>query len=206
MQKASLRLAAWPLLAAGPFLLLLSGCSVPTRHPPASPIRVPLVERVRNGESGDGHVTVRKGGRLADAIQLGPLNFEAPIVTLIGGESLVGWHVLRHFVLTFDQKQKRIRMQAHGTDPIRSAAWVGMGLGLYPRPEGLEILEVFAGTSAEAAGLRRGDLIVAIDGTPVHEIGCRDPLGDPAGRRKVLSYLRDGIRAEAEIETEVMIP
>ncbi len=51
MQKASLRLAAWPLLAAGPFLLLLSGCSVPTRHPPASPIRVPLVERVRNGES-----------------------------------------------------------------------------------------------------------------------------------------------------------
>jgi hypothetical protein len=152
------------------------------------------------------HLDAEVGGRLADAIQFGPLTFEAPIVTLIGDESLVGWHVLRHFVLTFDQKQKRIRMQAHGTDPIRLASWVGMGVGIYPRSAGLEILEVFADTSAEAAGLRTGDLIVAIDGIPVHELGCRDPLGDPAGRRKVLSYVRDGIQAEAEIETRVLIP
>jgi hypothetical protein len=155
---------------------------------------------------GVGHVTVGEGGRLADAIHLGPLTFEAPIVTLVGDESLVGWHVLRHFVLTFDQKQKRIRMQSHGTDPIRLASWVGMGVGIYPRSEGLEILEVFAGTSAEAAGLRTGDLIVAIDGTPVHERGCSDTLGAPAGRRRVLSYVRDGIQAEAEIKTEILIP
>ena len=156
--------------------------------------------------AGVGHVTVREGGRLADAIHLGPLRFEAPIVTLLEDESLVGWHVLRHFVLTFDQKQKRIRMQTHETNPIRLASWVGMGVGFYPRSAGLEILKVFAGTSAEAAGLRAGDLIVAIDGTPVHERGCGDPRGDSAGRRMVLSYLRDGIRAEAEIETEVLIP
>jgi hypothetical protein len=156
------------------------------------------------------HLDAEVGGRrmkvLADAIHLGPLTFEAPIVTLVGDESLVGWHVLRHFVLTFDQKQKRIRMQSHGTDPIRLASWVGMGVGIYPRSEGLEILEVFAGTSAEAAGLRTGDLIVAIDGTPVHERGCSDTLGAPAGRRRVLSYVRDGIQAEAEIKTEILIP
>ena len=76
-------------------------------------------------------------------------------------------------------------------------------MGVHPRSEGLEILEVFADTSAEAAGLRTGDLIVAIDG---HELGCQDPQGEPAGRRKVLSYLRDGIQAEAEIETETLIP
>jgi hypothetical protein len=155
---------------------------------------------------GVGHVTVGEGGRLADSIQFGPLSFETPIVTLVGDESLAGWHVLRHFVLTFDQKKKRVRMQAYATEPIRLASWVGMGVGIYPRSEGLEILEVFAGTSAEAAGLRTGDLIVAIDGTPVHERGCSDPLGDPAGRRMVLSYLRDGMQAEAEIETEALIP
>ena len=49
-------------------------------------------------------------------------------------------------------------------------------------------------------------LLVTIDGTPVHELGCRDPQDDPAGLRKVLSYLRDGIRADVEIKTEVMIP
>ena len=53
MRKASLRLAAWPLSAGGILLLLLGGCSVPTRHPPASPIRVPLVEKVPNGKSGE---------------------------------------------------------------------------------------------------------------------------------------------------------
>jgi hypothetical protein len=103
---------------------------------------------------GVGHVTVGEGGRLADPIRFGPLTFESPIVTLVGDESFAGWHVLRHFVLTFDQKQKRIRMQPHGADPIRLASWVGMGVGLRPRSEGLEILEVFAGTSAAAAGLR----------------------------------------------------
>lgn len=155
---------------------------------------------------GVGHVNLREGGRLADAIHFGPLRFEAPIATLVGDESLVGWDVLRHFVLTFDQKRKRIRMQAGDTDPVRSAPWVGMGLGIHPRSEGLEILEVFAGTSAKAAGLRKGDLIVAINGAAVQELGCRDPQGDPPGQRTVLSYLRSGIQAEAEIETEILIP
>ncbi len=78
-------------------------------------------------------------------------------------------------------------MQSHGTDPIRMASWIGMGVGVHPRSEGWEILAVFANTSSEAAGLRTGDLIVAIDGTPVNERGCQDPQGAPVGRRMVLS-------------------
>ena len=155
---------------------------------------------------GVGHVTVHQGGRLADAIQFGPLRFEAPIVSLVGDESFAGWHVLRHFVLTFDQKQKRIRMDPHGSAPVQMPALVGSGLGNHPRPEGLEIVKVFSGTSAAAAGLRQGDLIVAIDKTPVHELGCSDPQGELAGRRKILSYNRSGIQAEAVIETEVLVP
>jgi hypothetical protein len=187
-------------------VLLDSGATGRFALLPAKELAWSVEPRPMKTSVGVGHVTVGEGGRLADAIQFGPLRFDAPIVTLVGDESLVGWHVLHHLVLTFDQKQKRIRMQAHDTDPIRMASWVGMGVGIYPRSEGQEILAVFPNTSAEAAGLRTGDLIVAIDGTPVYELGCRDPQGPPAGRRKVLSYLRDGIQAEAEIETEVLIP
>jgi len=155
---------------------------------------------------GAGQVTVRKGGRLADPIQFGPVDFEAPIVTLVGDEALAGWQVLRHYVLTFDQKNKRVRMQGQGSDPIRLAPWVGMGLGFHPRSGGLEVVKVFAATSAAAAGLLAGDLVVAIDGTPVYDRGCADPRGEPAGRRKLLTYLRDGVQAEAEIVTEILIP
>ena len=121
-------------------------------------------------------------------------------------EPQVGWHVLHHFVLTFDQKNKRIRMQASGTAPIRMASLVGSGLAFHPRPDGMEILKVFPGTSAEEAGLREGDLITAIDGIPVHERGCSDPRGAQTGQHEMLSYLRDGIQAETEVETGILIP
>jgi len=156
---------------------------------------------------GVGVVDVDRGGRLDSAIQFGPLRFENPVVIVRNTrERLAGWHVLRHFVLTFDQKKKRIRMQPSRTTPVRMAPLVRIGLADEPRPEGLRIIKVFPGTSAEAAGLREGDLIVAIDGIPVHERGCGDPQGDPAGQRQVLSYLRDGVRAEAEVETEALVP
>ena len=151
-------------------------------------------------------VALKKAGRLGGVLQFGPLIFEAPVVSLARDDRLVGWHALRHFVLTFDQKKDRIRMQSNGTAPVRMGSLVGPGVATRPRPEGLEIIRVFPGSSAEAEGLRKGDLVIAIDGTPVHERGCGDPRGDPAGQRQVWSYLRDGIQAKVEIETEILIP
>lgn len=155
---------------------------------------------------GVGYVSLREGGRLADPIRLGPLTFEEPVAMLVGDESYAGWHVLRHFVLTFDQKRKRVRMRAIEPGPIRPAAWVGMGVGIHPRPGGLEVLAVFPGTSAEAEGIRPGDLIVAIDGVPVHETGCPDPRENTVGRRKTLTYRRDGVELRATVTTEVLVP
>ncbi len=153
---------------------------------------------------GVGGLVVREGGRLDGAVRFGPLDFENPVVILGGSEGQVGWHVLRHFVLTFDQKNKRMRMQADRTDPVRMAPLVGTGLAYDPRPEGLRVVRVFSDTSAEAAGLREGDLIVAIDGIPVHSRGCVSR--SDVGQQQVFLYLRDGIRTEATVETEALVP
>ncbi len=150
-------------------------------------------------------VEVHHGGRVDGAIQVGPLEFEDPVVILSGGERLVGWQVLRHFVLTFDQNHKRMRMQTDNAGPVRMAPLVRAGLAYNPRPEGLRVVRVFPGTSAEAAGLRVGDLIVAIDGIPVYQQECGE-FSVIAGQQQVFSYTRDGVRAEATIETEVLIP
>ena len=150
--------------------------------------------------------SVVKGGRLAQIIKFGPLQFDAPIVFVSKSERLVGWRVLRHFKLTFDQRTKRIRIAPENKAPVQMPPVVGTGLGIRALSDGSEVVEVFSGTSAAASGMRKGDLIVAVNGVPVHERGCADPRGAPVGKRDVLTFDRNGVRAETEIENEILIP
>jgi hypothetical protein len=135
-------------------------------------------------------VGLHEGGRLEGAIRFGPLEFDNPVVILGGGEAQVGWHVLRHFVLTFDQKNNRMRLQSPRTTSVRMGSLIGAGLAYASLPEGLRVAWVFPGSSAEASGLREGDLIVAIDDVPVYPRGCGESRrsrpngsGDPCRRR-----------------------
>jgi C-terminal processing protease CtpA/Prc len=57
-----------------------------------------------------------------------------------------------------------------------------MGMGLVAGPEssdGLRISYVFPGSPAHAAGVRRGDLIQAIDGIAIDALGAGSPAGAP---------------------------
>jgi S1-C subfamily serine protease len=87
---------------------------------------------------------------------------------------LVGFDVLRHFVLTFDQKKKRVRMQPVSKSPVRMKARTGTGALLRPRENSLEVARIVPGSSAEDAGLKPGDKVTHVDGVPVNERGCRD--------------------------------
>lgn len=150
---------------------------------------------------------VDSGGRLMGNLEFGPLEVETPLAFQAGRERQVGWQILHHFALTFDQKKKRIRIVPHTlAGPITTPSFVSKGFGVRPQPEGLEIVKVFAGTPAAAAGFRQGDLIIAIDGTPVYERPCQEPNGDPEGTGLRISYLRDGAAAEVEIQTVALIP
>lgn len=63
---------------------------------------------------------------------------------------------------------------------------------------GVVVVEVLKETPAEAAGLRAGDLIVAIRGRPVVEVRGlqREVGGTPAGREVTLTVLREGERRD----------
>lgn len=63
---------------------------------------------------------------------------------------------------------------------------------------GVVVVEVLKETPAEAAGLRAGDLIVAIRGRPVVEVRGlqREVGGTPAGREVTLTVLRGGARRD----------
>ena len=63
-------------------------------------------------------------------------------------------------------------------------------------PEGAVVAQVEPGSSAERAGLRRGDVVVAIDGVPVHSsTQVRNHVGlKRVGQSVALTVERDGAK------------
>ena len=149
-------------------------------------------------------VTVRSAGRLSSDVLFGPAIVERPIVELTDGTQLVGSDLLRHFELTFEWT-RRIRIRQAEPGPIESATPLGIGVGFEPGPEGLEVLQVFAGSPAEGAGVLVGDLVTAIDGVPVAERGCDPPIPEYTPR-VTLSILRGEREMALDVPVVPLLP
>ncbi|HVP67906.1 MAG TPA: aspartyl protease family protein [Anaeromyxobacteraceae bacterium] len=75
----------------------------------------------------------------------------------------VGGGVLRRFNVTFDYGAKRMYLEPNANDRVadsfdRSGMWINAG------NPGFAVVDVLAGGPADAAGIRAGDRIVAVDG------------------------------------------
>lgn len=150
-------------------------------------------------------VELKLAGRMSQSLQVGPLLLRNPVTHISEGTRLLGAEVLQYLRLAFDQKNRRIQMQAVDRSEIESAPLRDWGLGFRPRAEGLEVTGVFKSTPAEAAGIRAGDLLLSIDGEPVHERGCR-PLDEPRPLRALLHFRRGQEELTVELETAVLVP
>ena len=99
--------------------------------------------------------------------------------------------------------------------PVRRA-YLGIGGGSRPLPPlvarslgrrlGIEVLSVMASSPAQRAGVRTGDIIVALDGAPVEEIGDLQRLLDAEriGRHGTLGILRDGTVHDRAVTYEAL--
>ena len=135
-------------------------------------------------------------------IRIGPLDFEEPIVGLSDDTELLGFDVLKHFILTFDQQTKRVRMQAL-SPRVRMESRRGTGALVRARPNSLEVVRVVPGSPAESAGLQRGDEVIFVDGVPVNERGCRD-MQQPTGVVEY-TFLRNATEYTVELENVVLV-
>jgi Aspartyl protease/PDZ domain len=138
-----------------------------------------------------------------DSVGIGPFTFRqvpgvAPGVALVGGE------VLRRFRLVLDYGRARMYLEPneHLHDAF-SALPFGGGVELRwdAAAAGARVHEVRPGSPGEAAGLRVGDLIVAVDGLPAAELGLRrlGRLLRLPGRTFRLRMQRDGQVQEVDL-------
>ncbi len=111
-----------------------------------------------------------------------------------------------------DEEHDIVRF-VHRGEPRGAMLGVNIG-GDQDRAEGVELLGVSPGGPAEAAGLRKGDVLVAIDGKPLRrsaDAGASRQLvahlrGMQPGQAVKIEYLRDGKRQVANVTTAAAEP
>ena len=86
-----------------------------------------------------------------------------------------------------------------GIAPLNLTSVIATQMGV-PVQEGIVVARVAEGSDAQSAGLRGGDVIVAIDGQPIRNTGdlSKFLLDNPPGQRISVRLYRDGMELETE--------
>lgn len=106
-------------------------------------------------------------GRLAEDLAIGDHVFHRPIVDLTDELSSIGGAMLRHFVVSFDQRRDRVVFARVTAGPIATPALRSAGVSFSKTPAYWRVAGVVPHSAADAAGIRRGDLVTRINGEPV---------------------------------------
>lgn len=118
------------------------------------------------------------GAPLNGAVKLGRYAFDNQEVRFADAPmGNIGFKILHRFAITLDASHHRVRLQEAEGTPIVTAGGAApprrYGLRLIPGDDGsLRVDGADPGSPAEKAGMRAGDLILGINGTP---IGKMDP-------------------------------
>jgi Aspartyl protease/PDZ domain len=155
----------------------------------------------------------------AKTLRLGTLEVSGPVVDLsqqkkgamidpyVAGN--VGAGVLKRFNVTFDYGRQRLIFEANANNARpdtydRAGMWINRG------SEGFEVLDVVAGGPAEVAGLKVGDRITAIGGTPAGQLSLpvvRERFRtEPVGTTIKLHVRRDGKEHSMKLVLHDLLP
>jgi len=110
-------------------------------------------------------------GRMNGDMTFGQYTVSRPIVAIAYDDDreFIGAEILRHFVVTIDQKNKRIRLEAPAgrraaTQPIVVPAVRRFGFNF---TDSVGSVKVVPDSAAASAGLKDGDRVLTIDGLPL---------------------------------------
>jgi hypothetical protein len=152
-------------------------------------------------------------GRLAGDVTFGAFTVVRPIVHVaappreVAGPVVLGTELLRHFRLTLDQANRRVRIEGPPTIPPAPPVRM-LGVSLAAAPDGaVSIASVVPGGAAAAAGLQPGDAVIAIARRPAREFVASSLLGAmaQAGEPVRFDLDRGGQRLSIEVTPAVRV-
>jgi C-terminal processing protease CtpA/Prc len=121
----------------------------------------------------------------------------------------VGAGVLKRFNVTFDYGHQRIIFEPN-VNTARPDTCDRAGMWLNRASDGFEVVDVVAGGPAEAAGVKVGYRIAAIDGTPAEKVSLpvvRERFRNgPVGTAVTLTMLAGGERREVTLVLRDLVP
>ena len=141
----------------------------------------------------------------AGELKIGSIVLKQPVTLIAGGKrgvgaaartaGNIGGDLLRRFTLTLDYGHQTLYLQPNAAFDTADL-FDRSGLWLMHEPDGdVSIADVTAGSGGEAAGLKIGDHIVAVDGARTADIqlsDLRDRLKGTPGTKLTLSVVHDG--------------
>jgi hypothetical protein len=106
------------------------------------------------------------------SVGIGPFTFAG--ANAFNGEPSIGGELLRRFTTVFDYGRGRLSLLPNRHyDDVFCFEMLGVELSVARAAKGMRIDAIYKGSTAEKAGLRIGDILTAIDGTPTVQL----PLG-----------------------------
>lgn len=147
--------------------------------------RYPQAKRALTGwgVGGPAYSHVARLGR----VSLGDVVVEQPVAGLSQAqagsfsdanvEANVGSGLLKRFIVTFDYEHEVMYLKPLDPPPRDAGSFDRAGLWMNATPQGYRVMHVTEGGPAARAGLRRGDLVTAVQGRPARPEALSDTRG-----------------------------
>ena len=156
----------------------------------------------------------------AKSLSLGEVTIDRPVAGLAtqgkgvftdeNFDGNIGSGLLKRFVVTFDYDHQVMYLRRIATPPADAGTFDRCGCWLNLGDDGFEIKDIAPGGPAQAAGLKVGDVVTAIDGAPVEGLPLTDARAAmrvaPTDRPIRIGYRRAGAAAEAWLTPRDQIP
>jgi hypothetical protein len=145
-------------------------------------------------------------GRMDGDAVVGRYTFTRPILSISSDDDheFIGADLLRHFRMTIDQKNNRLRLTRATTQPIESPAVMRFGFDFIDDKGTIELIE---GSAAQRAGLRDGDSVRSINGFPIERMTYiqRERI-ERLGAPFTVRFTREGQDMALRLPMTVIVP
>lgn len=106
-------------------------------------------------------------GRLEQDVLIGNHLVREPVVDLTDQLSAIGGELLRHFIITFDQRRNQVTFARASNSPVTMEPRRSTGLAFFRAAIYWRVMSIVPDTPTTELGIQSGDLVVRINGEPV---------------------------------------